>query len=93
MRPYGSEISIEVRAGILAHETYHAELYRRAQNGNPRRKPPDNAYYSGEYAETLCISYECKVLRRLGADEWTIYRTERMLESKWWEAPGDGWDI
>ena len=93
MRPYGAELRIEQRAGILAHETYHAELYRLAQSRNPRQKRPDTIYYSGEYAETLCISYECKVLRRLGADEWTIYRTERMLESKWWEAPGDGWDI
>jgi hypothetical protein len=92
MRPYGSEISIEVRAGILAHETYHAELYRRAQNGNPRQAVPENAY-SGEHAETLCISYECDVLRRLGADEWDIHQNKRLLKSKWWEARGDGWVI
>lgn len=44
MRPYGSELPIEERAGILAHETYHAELYRRAQNGNPHEAPPKNAH-------------------------------------------------
>jgi len=92
VRPYVSEISIEQRAGILAHETYHAELYRLAQRGNPRQKVPDDAY-AGEYAESLCVAYQCKVLRRLGADVFSIYRMERHLESKWWESPGDGWDI
>lgn len=92
MRPFGCEISTEVRAGILAHETYHAELYRRAQDGNPRQAVPANAY-SGEQAETLCILYECDVLRRLGVDEWDIHRNKRLLESKWWEKQGDGWVI
>jgi hypothetical protein len=92
MRPYVLELSVEKRAGILAHETYHAELYRLAQNRNPRQKVPKNAY-SGEYAESLCVAYECDVLRRLGADVFYIYRKERQLESKWWESPGDGWDI
>jgi len=92
MRPYISELSIEQRAGILAHETYHAELYRLGQRGDPRREPPANAY-SGEYAESLCVAYECGVLRRLGADVFYIYGVERQLESKWWESPGDGWDI
>jgi len=92
MRPYGSELSIENRAGVLAHETYHAELYRRAQNGNPRQAAPKNAY-SGEHAESLCVAYQCDVLRRLGVDEWDIQQWERSLKSKWWEAQGDGWDI
>jgi len=92
VRPYVSEISIEQRAGILAHETYHAELYRLAQRRNPGQKVPDDAY-AGEYAESLCVAYQCKVLRRLGADVFSIYRMERHLESKWWESPGDGWDI
>jgi hypothetical protein len=69
MRPYGSELPIEERAGILAHETYHAELYRRAQNGDRHQVPPENAY-AGERAETLCVAYQCEVLRRLGLDEW-----------------------
>ena len=92
VRPYVSEISIEQRAGILAHETYHAELYRRAQNGNPHHELPISAY-SGEHAESLCVEYECGVLRRLGVDEWDIHQKVRALESKWWEAPGDGWVI
>ena len=91
MRPYVRELPIEQRAGILAHETYHAELYRLAQSANPRQAVPETNAYSGEYAESLCVAYECKVLRRLGADEWEIYRTQRSLESKYWEAPGDGW--
>jgi len=89
MRLFGSELPIEERAGILAHETYHAELYRHAQNANPHQAPPANAC-SGERAETLCVAYECDVLRRLGLDEWDVNRQVRMLESKWWEAPGDG---
>ena len=92
MRPYGSELSIEQRAGVLAHETYHAELYRRAQNSNPRQAVPENAY-SGEHEESLCVAYQCDVLRRLGVDEWDIHQQKLSLKSKWWESPGDGWDI
>jgi hypothetical protein len=92
MRPYGSELSIEQRAGILAHETYHAELYRLAERRHPGQKVPKDAYL-GEYAESLCVAYECGVLRRLGADVFYIYRVERQLESKWWESSGDGWDV
>jgi hypothetical protein len=92
MRPYGRELSTEKRAGVLAHETFHAELYRRAQGGNPRQAAPEDAY-SGERAESLCVAYECDVLRRLGVDEWEIHLNARRLESKWWEAPGDGWLI
>jgi hypothetical protein len=92
MRPYGSELSIEQRAGVLAHETYHAELYRLAQRGNPRQKVPDDAY-AGEYEESLCVAYQCDVLRRLGVDEWDIHQQKLSLKSKWWESPGDGWDI
>jgi hypothetical protein len=92
IRPYGSELSVEQRAGVLAHETYHAELYRRAQKGSPRQVVPENAY-SGEHEETLCVAYQCDVLRRLEVDEWDIRQWERSLKSRWWEAPGDGWDI
>jgi hypothetical protein len=92
MRPYGRELPIEQRAGILAHETYHAELYRRAQNGDTSQEVAE-INYSGEREESLCVAYECDVLRRLGVDEWDIHRRQRSLESKWWEAPGDGWVI
>jgi hypothetical protein len=92
MRPYGSELSLEQRAGILAHETYHAELYRLAEKRNPGQKVPKDAY-GGKYAESLCVAYQCDVLRRLGADAFDIYRMDRQLASKWWESPGDGWDV
>jgi hypothetical protein len=92
MRSFGRELSIEERAGILAHETYHAELYRRAQNGNSHQAVPKNAY-TGEHAESVCVACECDVLRRLGVDEWDVHQHQRSLESRWWEAPGDGWVI
>jgi hypothetical protein len=91
MRPYCSELSVEQRAGILAHETYHAELYRLGQKSPPQKEPDDA--HGREYEKSLCVAYQCDVLRRLGADVFSIYRVERQLESKWWEAPGDGWDI
>jgi hypothetical protein len=53
MRPYGRELSIEERAGVLAHETFHAELYRRAQNGDPRQAVPENTY-SGACGVLVC---------------------------------------
>jgi hypothetical protein len=62
------------------------------KGGNARQKVPDDAY-AGEYAESLCVAYQCKVLRCLGPDVFYIYRMERRLESKWWESSGAGWDI
>ena len=77
----------EYAAG-LAHEVYHCELYRRAQQADPHRSVPANAY-SGEHAESLCLKYQCDVLRRLGVAEGRIERYESSLKSKWWEVPID----
>jgi hypothetical protein len=84
--PCYSESSAVEYAGALAHETYHCELYRRGQAGGPRGSVPTTAY-SGEYAESLCLKYQCDVLRQLGLDEARIARYESSLKSKWWETP------
>ena len=84
--PAYSQRSIVEYAGALAHETYHCELYRRAEQLAPARPVPSHAH-SGEHAESLCLRYQCDVLRRLGLDEAQIDRYERSLESKWWEVP------
>ena len=83
-----SQGSIVEYAGALAHETYHCELYRRAEQTTPGRPVPEHAH-SEEYEESLCLRYQCDVLRQLGLDEAQIDRYERSLESKWWEVPFD----
>ena len=89
MGPAYSQRSMVKNAGALAHETYHCELYRRAEQLAPGRPVPIHAY-SGEYAETLCLRYQCDVLKRLGLDEAEVDRYERSsLESRWWEVPFD----
>jgi hypothetical protein len=88
MGPSYSEGSTVEYAGALAHETYHCELYRRAQRGDPHRAVPANEY-SGEQAESSCLRYQCDVLRRLGLSEAHIDRYESSLKSKWWEVPFD----
>jgi hypothetical protein len=88
MGPSYSERSTVEYAGALAHEIYHCELYRRAQRGDPHHLVPANEY-SGEHAESLCLRYQCDVLRRLGLPEAHIDRYESRLKSKWWEVPLD----
>ena len=88
MGPSYSQGSIVEYAGTLAHESYHCELYRRAEHTAPGSPVPEHAH-SGENAESLCLRYQCDVLRRLGLDEAQIDRYERSLESKWWEVPFD----
>jgi hypothetical protein len=83
-----SECSTMEYAGGLAHEIYHCELYRRAQRGDPHRSVPANEY-SGEHAESLCLRYQCDVLRRLGLPEARIDLYESSLKSRWWEVPYD----
>ena len=83
-----SEHSTVEYAGALAHETYHCELYRRAQGGDPHGSVPTNVY-SGKDAESLCLRYQCDVLRRLGLADAHIARYESALESNWWEVPFD----
>jgi hypothetical protein len=53
VRPFGSELPTEARAGILAHETYHAELYRRAQNGNPHQARACSNPNGGKHGATV----------------------------------------
>jgi hypothetical protein len=82
---YSGNSTVEY-AGALAHEAYHCELYRRAQVDSPNLSVPASAY-SGEYAETLCLNYQCDVLRRLGLDQARIEQYESTLKSKWWQIP------
>lgn len=73
-------------AGALAHETYHCELYRRAEQSAPSRRVPKDAYL-GRDAESQCLTYQCDALRRLGLDEARIDLYQKSLELKWWEVP------
>jgi hypothetical protein len=86
MGPSYSQGSTVEYAGALAHETYHCELYRRAQQGDPHRSVQAEEY-SGERAESLCLKYQCDVLRQLGLPEAHIDRYENGLVSRWWEVP------
>lgn len=86
--PAYAKASVTEYAGALAHEAYHCELYRRAEQSAPGRPVPRHAY-SGQDAESQCLKYQCDVLRRLGLDECLIGRYESGLQSKWWEVPYD----
>ncbi len=88
MGPAYAKGSVVEYAGALAHEAYHCELYRRAEQSAPGGLVPRHAY-SGEHAESLCLKYQCDVLRRLGLDEALIDRYESGLQTKWWEVPFD----
>ena len=86
--PAYPKASVIEYAGALAHEAYHCELYRRAEQFASGGQVPKHAY-SGEHAEAMCLKYQCDVLRRLGLDETLTNRYESSLPSKWWDVPLD----
>lgn len=84
--PRWDEGSLIEYAAAIAHEVYHCELFMQFKEENPRVNIPHDAYGS-EKEETLCLEYQCQVLRRLGADEETIQRTAATIATRWWEVP------
>ena len=78
---------IEYAAG-LAHEAYHGHLYATYKKSNPKSRVPYEAC-GGEKGEQLCLDYECRVLRQLGADEATVQQARDSMRSRWWEIPAD----
>ena len=75
-------------AAALAHEAFHCELYVRYEKANPGKlvpKPED--IEGGERGESLCLEYQCDILRQLGVSEDRVQQYEKSLETRWWEVP------
>lgn len=63
-------------AGAIAHDAYHAKLYRDAKKHDPQREPLAHAW-SGKSAERACLSFQREVLLELNADRTIVTYVEQ----------------
>lgn len=77
-------------AGAIAHDAYHAKLYRDAKKWNRGRKPPVDAW-SGKTAERRCLSFQRDVLLSLEADKTILEYLEKHLENPTYQGRNQGW--
>ncbi|MBI4355818.1 MAG: hypothetical protein HY597_05190 [Candidatus Omnitrophica bacterium] len=86
-QPFVKEMAHSYLAAALAHEAYHRKLrldYHRGWRRYVAPVPPE--VYSGERGEKKCLTYQCRVLERLGIPPRVVKRYQRqMLTSRWWE--------
>ena len=86
-QPFVKEMAASYLAAALAHEAYHRKLrfdYHHGWRRYVASVPPE--VYSGERGEKKCLTYQCRVLARLGIPPRVVKRYQRqMLKSRWWE--------
>ena len=67
-------------AGAIAHDAYHAKLYRDAMK-EVSGKEPDANTWTGADAEKKCLAFQRRVLLELNADEKTIVYIDRCAKN------------
>jgi len=77
-------------AGAIAHDTYHAKLYRDAKGEN-RGREPDNDAWTGVEAEKQCLAFQRQVLLELNADEKIIAYIDRCAQNPTYQGHTTGW--
>jgi len=63
-------------ASVIAHDAYHAKLYREAKSKAGGIEPAADSW-TGVDAERQCLAFQKQVLAHLGADEQTIAYIEQ----------------
>lgn len=80
-------------AGAIAHDAFHAKLYRDAKKHDAGAEP-DTAAWNGKAAERACLAFQRQVLVTLGADKTVIDYVEEHAQNPTYQgrstAPG-GW--
>ena len=77
-------------AGAIAHDAFHAKLYldaKRSCNG----KSPDADAWTGVASEKQCLSFQRRILTRLGADEKTLAYIEECATNPTYQGRHKGW--
>ena len=77
-------------AGAIAHDAYHAKLYRDAKSASRGAKPGADTW-TGSEAEKQCLAFQKQVLAHLGADQKTIAYIERCEEEPTYQGQNTGW--
>jgi len=77
-------------AGAIAHDAYHAKLYRDAKGGK-HRKEPDSDAWTGVAAEKQCLAFQRQVLLELNAEEKIIAYIDRCAQNPTYQGHTTGW--
>lgn len=76
-------------AGAIAHDAYHAKLYRDAREKNNGNEP-DAEEWTGSEAEKKCLAFQRDVLQQLGADPETLAYIERCARNPSYQGSNRG---
>ena len=77
-------------AGAIAHDAFHAKLYRDAKKRNPAAEPSADTW-SGKHAERVCLAFQSQVLVALDADEAMIAHVEKQARNPAYQGRNQGW--
>ena len=77
-------------AGAIAHDAYHAKLYRDAKDGH-RSREPDSNVWTGTEAEKQCLAFQRQVLLELNADEKIIAYIDHCAINPTYQGHPTGW--
>jgi hypothetical protein len=77
-------------AGAIAHDAYHAKLYREAKKRRGETEP-DVDDWTGAEAEKKCLGFQRQVLLALDADEKLIRYLESCAENPTYQGYNKGW--
>jgi len=77
-------------AGAIAHDAFHAKLYRDAKVHDPANEPSAEAW-SGKAAERSCLAFQREVLLALGADKRIIVYVEEHARNPTYQGPNRSW--
>jgi len=75
-------------AGAIAHDAFHAKLYRDAKVHN---REPSAEVWSGKTAEKACLAFQHRVLLALDADPAMIVYIETQIENPTYQGRTLGW--
>lgn len=77
-------------AGAIAHDAYHAKLYRDAKKEKGGKEPDADAW-TGAEAEKKCLTFQRQVLLELHADRETIAYVEECANNPTYQGRNKGW--
>lgn len=77
-------------AGTIAHDAFHAKLYRDAKKRNPETDP-DADIWSGKAAERACLTFQRQVLLTLQADKTVIDHVDKHAQDPTYQGRSKGW--
>ena len=77
-------------AGAIAHDAFHAKLYLDAKQSRAGKSPQADAW-TGAASEKQCLSFQRRILARLGADEKMLAYIDEWEKNPTYQGHHKGW--